>query len=68
MMIQLDPVIEVETPLGDGHAILVIDYGIHHNTCWVVALRPSGQIKHFDANDVQISENPAYGYSSSSAS
>ena len=61
MIIQLDPSILVETPLGRGQAILVIDYGMHQNTCWVVALTENGVVKHFDCNDIILSTNYTYG-------
>ena len=38
MILQLNPSILVETPLGQGQAIFLIDCGMHQNTCWVVAL------------------------------
>ncbi len=60
MIIQLNPSILVETPLGTGHAIFVIDYGMHQNTCWIVALQNNGIIKHFDCNDVILSTNYTY--------
>jgi hypothetical protein len=61
MILQLDPAILVETPLGRGQAIFIIDYGMHQNTCWVVALQKNGIIKHFDCNDVVLSTNYTYG-------
>lgn len=61
MILQLDPAIMVETPLGTGQALFVIDYGMHQNTCWVVALTKDGIIKHFDCNDVILSTNYTYG-------
>jgi len=61
MILQLDPTILVETPLGQGQAILIIDYGMHQNTCWVVALVSNGVIKHFDCNDVVMASNYTYG-------
>ncbi len=51
----------VETPLGTGQALFLIDYGMHQNTCWVVALQHNGVIKHFDCNDVILSTNYTYG-------
>lgn len=51
----------VDTPLGPGQAILIIDYGMHQNTCWVVALESNGVIKHFDCNDVIMHTNYTYG-------
>jgi len=62
MIIQLQPEIWVNTPLGEGLAIMVIDYGINHNTCWVVALKKTGQVKHFDSNDVNLIENFTYNF------
>ncbi|MEO8583919.1 MAG: hypothetical protein ABI415_09000 [Flavitalea sp.] len=61
MIHQLNPTILVDTPLGRGHAIFIIDYGMHQNTCWVVALQDSGIVKHFDCNDVILSTNYTYG-------
>lgn len=61
MIYQLNPSILVETPLGVGQAILIIDYGMHQNSCWVVALQEDGVIKHFDCNDVILSTNFTYG-------
>lgn len=61
MILQLDPSILVETPLGTGQALLIIDYGMHQNTYWVVALVKDGIIKHFDCNDVILSTNYTYG-------
>ncbi len=60
MIHQLNPSILVETPLGNGQAIFVIDYGMHQNTCWVVALVNDGVIKHFDCNDVVLATNFTY--------
>jgi hypothetical protein len=60
MIIQLKPEICVTTPLGDGLAVMVIDYGLNHNTCWVVALQSDGQIKHFDSNDIKLCYNHTY--------
>ena len=61
MILQLKPSIQVETPLGTGQALLIIDYGMHQNSCWVVALVKDGVIKHFDCNDVILSVNYTYG-------
>ena len=61
MILQLDPAILVETPLGQGQAIFIIDYGMHQNTCWIVALVENGIIKHFDCNDVVLATNYTYG-------
>lgn len=45
------------TPHGEGLAILVIDYGIQHNTVWVVANKSDGRIRHYDSNQITLSKN-----------
>jgi hypothetical protein len=39
----------------------MIDYGPDWNTCWIVQIYETGQIKHFDSNDIRIAANPTYG-------
>lgn len=60
MILQLTPTIFVDTPLGKGHCIFLIDYGMHQNSCWVVVLEKNGIVKHFDANDVIVCTNYTY--------
>lgn len=60
MILQLNPTLLVETPLGRGHALFIIDYGMHQNTCWVVALERDGVVKHFDCNDIILATNFTY--------
>ncbi len=60
MILQLHPSILVITPLGKGQALFIIDYGMHQNTCWVIALEENGIIKHFDCNDVIMATNYTY--------
>jgi hypothetical protein len=60
MILQMNPTILVDTPLGKGHAIFIINYGMHQNTCWVVALEKNGIVKHFDANEVIVCTNYTY--------
>lgn len=60
MILQLNPTLTVNTPLGTGQAILIIDYGMHQNSCWVVALEKNGIIKHFDSNDITMCVNYTY--------
>lgn len=59
-MLQLAPPIPVLTPLGEGWALLVIDYGPQWNTCWAVQLHQTGQLKHFDSNDIRFPHNHTY--------
>lgn len=58
MILQLNPPIEVTTPLGHGWALLIIDYNININSIWVVRLDDGGKVKHFDSNDITIPDNP----------
>ena len=52
--------IPVHTPLGDGAALLLIDYGVDVNTVWVVRLA-GGIVKHFYSDDIRIWGNPMNG-------
>ena len=53
--------LRVKTPLGNGIALFVIDYGVHLNTCWAVSLKDKNwQIKHFDSNDIRLDRNSTY--------
>ncbi len=61
MIHRIQPPIHVRTPLGNGWALFLIDYGHDWNTVWVVNLFKTGQVKHFDANDIRITGNPTWG-------
>lgn len=50
----------VQTPLGEGQALLLIDYGIDHNPIFFVRLS-AGQFKSIDANDCRGFENLTFG-------
>lgn len=60
MMLQLNPTVEVHTPLGDGEAMFIIDYGINVNTVFVVRFA-KGVIKHLYSDDIRIYGNPMNG-------
>lgn len=51
----------VTTPMGDGQALFLMDYGPHENTVWVVALEECGSIKHFNANHIRLCCNNTFG-------
>ena len=38
---EIEQVLWVETPHGMGQALFLMDYGVHENTIWVVALENS---------------------------
>lgn len=60
MMLQLNPTIDVQTPLGDGEAFFIIDYGVNVNTVWVCRMA-GGEVKHFYSDDIRIYDNPMNG-------
>jgi hypothetical protein len=60
MMLQLNPTIDVSTPLGDGEAFFIVDYGVNVNTVWVCRME-GGEVKHFYSDDVRIYDNPMNG-------
>ena len=59
-MLQLNPTIDVSTPLGDCEAIFIIDYGVNVNTVWVCRMA-GGEVKHFYSDDIRIYDNPMNG-------
>ena len=59
-MLQIDPPLWVTTPLGEGHALFLIDYGPSINTVWVVHQFDSGNVVHVDSSEVRVMGNPMY--------
>ena len=60
MILQLNPTIDVSTPLGDCEAFFIIDYGINVNSVWVCRMK-GGEVKHFYSDDIRIYDNPMNG-------
>ena len=60
MMLQLNPTIDVKTPLGDAEAFFIVDYGVNVNTVWVCRMS-GGEVKHFYSDDIRIYDNPMNG-------
>jgi len=54
---ELSQILWFNTPLGLGQALLVIDYGCHENSIWVIAIKKNGYIKHFNSNQISLSQN-----------
>ena len=61
MILQLNPPIEVITPLGKGWCLFLIDYSININSVWLVRIDNDGAVKHFESNDIKIVGNPMLG-------
>ena len=60
MILQLNPHIWVTTPLGEGHALFLIDYGPSVNSVWVVHLFDSGNVVHVDSAEIRVMGNEMY--------
>lgn len=54
---ELQQILWVTTPHGDGQVLFIMDYGVHENTIWVVALEADGIVKHYNSNDIKICKN-----------
>ena len=61
MMLQLSPVLEVDTPNGRGHAEVLIDYGAEADLLWVVVMRDTGEIWTFRNADIRATANISIG-------
>lgn len=59
-MLQLNPTIDVKTPLGDAEALIIIDYGVNTNSVWLCRMQ-GGEVKHFYSDDILIYDNPMNG-------
>jgi hypothetical protein len=57
MIHEVRNVLFVNTPHGLGQVLFVLDYGVHHNTVWVVVLKSDGSIKHYDSNHIKVERN-----------
>jgi len=58
---EIQQFIWLETPLGDGQALFLLDNGPHENVTFIVALQKDGQLKHFTSEQVKLCPNYTYG-------
>ena len=61
MILQLSPVLEVDTPKGRGHAEFLIDYGPEADLLWVVVMRDTGEIWTLRNADIRATANVSIG-------
>lgn len=54
---EIQQILYFNTPLGIGQALFVMDYGVHENTIFIIAIEESGEIKHFTSNQVTVCRN-----------
>jgi len=57
---QCAPPIWVVTPLGEGFALFLIDYGPSLNSVWVVHLFDLGSVVHVDSAEIKVGGNEMY--------
>ena len=57
---ELQQIMWVTTPHGDGIVLFLMDYGPQENTIFVVALEKDGVIKHYNSNDVKLCKNDTF--------
>lgn len=57
---EVQQVMWVETPHGDGQVLFIMDYGPHENSVWVVALETTRDIKHYTTNQIKICINHTF--------
>ena len=61
MILQLNPVLEVDTLKGRGHAEFLIDYGPEADLLWVVVMRDTGEIWTLRNADIRATTNVSIG-------
>lgn len=54
---EVQQILWVTTPHGDGIVLFIMDYGMQNNTVWVVSLEEDGSIKHYDSNQIKLCKN-----------
>ena len=59
---ELKQVLWVETPMGVGQVLFLMDYGIHENSVWVVAIEKTREIKHYNSNQLKMVFNHTLSY------
>jgi hypothetical protein len=57
MILQLDPMIPVNTEKGRGYAFLVVDYSQEHDALWVIACNETGEIWWLPNDKVRFDKN-----------
>lgn len=57
---EIQQVLWVSTPHGDGQALFLIDVGAHEDCVFLVALQETGEMKHYTARQVKICKNHTF--------
>jgi hypothetical protein len=59
--LQLDPPFWIQTPKGEGFALIHIDYGMTENGVFLVHLHETGELLYVDMKECRGVENHTYG-------
>jgi len=59
--LQLNPPLWIQTPKGEGFALIHIDYGMTENGVFLVHLHDSGEFLYVDIKECRGVENMTYG-------
>jgi hypothetical protein len=62
VILQLNPPLPVETPHGEGMAIVLIDYGLNWNTCFLVCLKRNRELKHYNSGQLKLAKNYTFEF------
>lgn len=54
---EMKQILWCETPHGDGIVLLIIDYGPHENSIWVIANEKTREIKHYNSSQIKLCWN-----------
>jgi len=57
---RIEPPLWVQTPLGEGHALFLIDYGPSINTVWLVHTFSDSRVVHIDSCEIRVMGNPMW--------
>lgn len=55
----------VNTPHGEGQVLFIFDYGPHENSVFLVALKNNGKLNHYNTTDVTLSINYTFSMNTS---
>jgi hypothetical protein len=59
-MLEFKNPIPLITPHGLGYAIYVSNSGTYDNDVWAVALKETGEIKHYNTSQLKIEKNGTF--------
>lgn len=60
-ILQLNPVIPLDTPKGAGDAFFLIDYGRDSQILFVCFIRETGECWSFESRDIKLEKNITSG-------